>query len=235
MFLFQIDPLYYLLMAPGLLLAIWAQARVSTAYARASRIPARTGLTGAEAAAEILRAEGVHGVSIEPVAGQLSDHYDPQSKVLRLSPDVYAGRSLAALGIAAHEAGHAAQDAQHDMGLVVRNVLVPAAALASGPAWVVFFAGLVLTSTKLLIAGMVLFSAAVLFQLVNLPVEYDASRRARRALAATGLVASEEEVPVRDVLSAAALTYVAATLSSVLTLLYFVLRSGLLGAGRRDD
>lgn len=235
MFLFQIDPLYYLLMAPGLLLALWAQARVSRAYSRGSRVPARSGLTGAQAAAEILQAEGVHGVAIEPVGGQLSDHYDPRSKVLRLSPGVYAGRSLAALGIAAHEAGHAAQDAQHDAGLVVRNLLVPAAALSSGPAWIIFFAGLILGSSKLLIAGMVLFSGAVLFQLVNLPVEYDASRRARKALAATGLVAPDEEGTVRDVLSAAALTYVAATLSSILTLLYFVIRSGLLGGGQRDE
>jgi Zn-dependent membrane protease YugP len=228
------DPLYYLLLAPGLLLAAWAQSRVSSAYGRASRIPSRSGITGAQAAAEIMRAEGVDGVAIEPVAGVMTDHYDPRAKVLRLSPDVYSGRSLAALGIAAHEAGHAAQDAQRDVGLVVRNLLVPAAGLGSNMAWIVFFAGILLNWDKLLIAGMALFSAVVLFQLVNLPVEFDASRRARQALAMTGLVSSEEDQTVGKVLNAAALTYVAATLTSLLTLLYFLIRSGLLG-GRRDD
>jgi Zn-dependent membrane protease YugP len=227
------DPLYYLLLIPGMLLAAWAQFRVSSAYGAASRIPARSGITGAQAAAEIMRAEGVQGVAIEPVGGVMSDHYDPRAKVLRLSPGVYGGRSLAALGIAAHEAGHAAQDAQHDVGLVVRNLLVPAAGIGSSMAWIVFFAGMFLHMAQLMIVGMGLFSAVVLFQLVNLPVEFDASRRARHALAMTGLVSPDEDREVGAVLNAAAWTYVAATLTSVLTLLYFVLRSGLLG--HRDD
>jgi Zn-dependent membrane protease YugP len=234
MFFLGFDPLYYLLLAPGLLLAAWAQAKVASAYGRASRIPARSGITGAQAAAEIMRAEGVHGVAIQPVSGVMTDHYDPRAKVLRLSPDVYSGRSLAALGIAAHEAGHAAQDAQHDVGLVVRNLLVPAAGIGSSMAWIVFFAGLFLHWANLVIIGMALFSAVVIFQLVNLPVEFGASRRARQALAMTGLVSPEEDQTVGQVLNAAALTYVAATLTSVLTLLYFLLRSGMLG-GRRDD
>ncbi len=181
-----------------------------------------------------MRAEGVHDVRIEPVAGMLSDHYDPSHKVLRLSEKVYGNRSLAALGVAAHEAGHAIQDANHYSPLVVRNLLVPAASLGSNAAWIVFVAGLMLGFAKLMIVGMALFSAVVIFQLVNLPVEYDASRRARHALQMTGLVSPQEDQTVGRVLNAAALTYVAATLTSVLTLLYFVIRSGLLG-GSRDD
>lgn len=229
------DPLYFLILAPGMLLAMWAQYRVSSAYQRGSQIPASSGITGAQAAAEILRTEGVSGVRIEPVGGMLSDHYDPRSKVLRLSHDVYQGRSLAALGIAAHEAGHAIQDAHSYSPLVVRNLLVPAAGIGSNLAWIVFVAGLFLQMTGLIVVGMALFSAVVLFQLVNLPVEFDASRRARIALEMTGLVSGDEDRQVGKVLNAAAMTYVAATLTSVLTLVYFLLKSGLLGGSRRDD
>ncbi len=181
-----------------------------------------------------MRAGDVGHVSIEPVSGHLTDHYDPSHKVLRLSESVYSGRSLAALGVAAHEAGHALQDARHYSPLVVRNLLVPVAGFGSSAAWIVFFAGMVLHWGHLMIIGMGLFSAVVLFQLVNLPVEFDASRRARRELLASGLITSQEEPTVKKVLDAAALTYVAGTLTSILTLLYFVIRSGVLG-GHRDE
>ena len=228
------DPLYFLILAPGILLAMWAQFKVSSAYSRGSQIPASTGITGAQAAHQILSAAGIHDVAIEPVAGQLTDHYDPGSHVLRLSEGVYGGRTVAALGIAAHEAGHAVQHAARYSPLVVRNFLVPAAGLGSSAAWIIFMAGLLLHMTGLALIGMALFSLVVLFQVVNLPVEFDASRRARRLLLATGLVSPGEDREVASVLNAAALTYVAATLTSILTLLYYVIRSGILG-GRRSD
>ena len=179
-----------------------------------------------------MRDAGVQGVEIEPAQGFLSDHYVPGQKLLRLSPDVYAGRSLAAVGVAAHESGHAIQDAQRYPLLVMRNFLVPVASFGSNIAWVILLAGFVFSLMPLVYAGILVFSTTVLFQLVNLPVEFDASRRARAALLEAGLVSHQEDAEIKKVLDAAALTYVAATLTSVLTLLYFLFRSGLLG-GRR--
>jgi Zn-dependent membrane protease YugP len=234
---FYFDPMYFLFLAPAMLLALWAQWRVRSAYAEASRIPAASGLNGAQAAYEVMRAGHVPDVEIEPVAGEMTDHYDPRNKVLRLSEGVYQSRSLAALGIAAHEAGHAIQDAHHYAPLRIRNGLVPFASFG-GLAWLIIFAGFVLAQINhalgndLVLLGIGAFSLVVVFQLVNLPVEFDASRRARAALIDGGLVTHEEAFEVKKVLDAAALTYVAATLSSVMTLLYFLFRSGLLG-GRR--
>lgn len=229
------DPVYFLFVLPGMLLAMWAQVKVSSAYAAGSRLAAASGLTGAEAAAEVLRAAGVFGVRIEPIAGQLTDHYDPRAKVLRLSEGVYGSRSLAALGIAAHEAGHAIQDASGDKALVVRNMIVPAANFGSSIFFVVILAGLLLHMMQLILLGIILFSLNVVFQLVNLPVEYDASRRARQALLSAGLVSPAEDETVKRVLGAAAWTYVAATITSILTLFYYLFRFGLLGGrGSRD-
>jgi Zn-dependent membrane protease YugP len=196
------------------------------------------GYSGAEAAQAVLQTARVPGVRIEPVQGFLSDHYVPGQRILRLSPEVYAGRSLAALGIAAHESGHAIQDATRYPLLVVRNGLVPLAGIGSNLSWIIIMAGFFLASVnamlgnRLVLLGIVAFSLTVVFQLVNLPVEFDASRRARLALVQGRLVTEEEDRMVKKVLDAAALTYVAATLSSILTLLYFLFRSGLLG-GRR--
>jgi Zn-dependent membrane protease YugP len=236
--LFYFDPVYFLFLAPAMLLALWAQWRVRSAYAEASRIPAASGLNGAQAAHEVMRAGNVPDVAIEPVAGQMTDHYDPRGKVLRLSEGVYQSRSLAALGIAAHEAGHAIQDARHYAPLRIRNGLVPFASFGGGLAWIIIFAGFVVAQinhalgNSLVLLGIGAFSLVVLFQLVNLPVEYDASRRAQIALIDGGLVTHDEAVEVKKVLNAAALTYVAATLSAAMTLLYFLFRSGLVG-GRR--
>jgi Zn-dependent membrane protease YugP len=235
------DPVYLLFLAPGILLAMWAQWRVQSAYATASEIPARSGYSGAEAADALLRSAGVVGVEIEPTSGMLSDHYVPKQKILRLSGPVYSGRSLAALGIAAHESGHAMQEASHYSLLGLRNFLVPAAGIGSQFSWIVLMIGFGLASMTtwheaahfFINLGIFLFSGVVLFQLVNLPVEFDASRRARTALLAAGLVTPDEDVYVKRVLNAAALTYVAATLTSVLTLLYFLYRAGLLGGRRR--
>ncbi|MCS7021349.1 MAG: zinc metallopeptidase [Gemmataceae bacterium] len=219
------DPLYFLFLLPGILLAAWAQMRVMSAYHEASRIPASSGLSGAEAAAVLLQSAGLNQVRIEGTPGLLSDHYSPTEKTLRLSPEVFEGRSLAALGIAAHEAGHAFQDAQGYAPLVVRNFLVPLASFGSSAAWIIIVLGFVLHLAGLIYIGIAAFSLTVLFQLVNLPVEFDASRRARQQLLATGLIHPSEEAVVARVLNAAALTYVAATLTAILTLLYFLVRA----------
>jgi Zn-dependent membrane protease YugP len=229
---FYFDWMYFVFLAPGILLALWAQYRVKSAYAEASRIPSESGYSGAQAADAVMHQAGVEGVHIEPVDGFLSDHYVPGQKILRLSPDVYSGRSLAALGIAAHESGHAIQDARRYPLLVVRNLLVPLAGFGSNVSWFLIFGGFVLGWLGLIKIGILAFSLVVLFQLINLPVEFDASRRARIALVEGGLVTQEEDAHVAKVLNAAALTYVAGTLTSVLTLLYYLFRSGLLG-GRR--
>jgi uncharacterized protein len=198
------DPLYFVFLAPGILLALWAQWRVKSAYAHASRIPARSGYSGAETAALLMRSGGIDNVPVEPVEGFLSDHYSPTEKALRLSPDVYQGRSLAALGIAAHEAGHAFQDAQRYPLLVIRNGLVPLASLGGTLSMIILLAGFVLSLTPLVYLGIAAFGLTVAFQLVNLPVEFDASARARRQLVDAGLIAPDEEAEVARVLNAAA-------------------------------
>ena len=229
------DPLYFLILAPGILLAMWAQYRVQSAFGRAKQIPAQSGYTGAQAAAALLRSAGVGGVEIQPVEGFLSDHYVPGQRVLRLSPEVYGGRSLAALGVAAHECGHAMQEFTRYPALALRNGLVPLASVGSNLSWIIIMAGFLLHLAGLLYVGIAFFAVTVVFQLVNLPVEFDASRRARLALVDSGLVTPEEDVTVGKVLNAAALTYVAATITAVLTLLYFLIRSGVLGGGRSND
>jgi Zn-dependent membrane protease YugP len=220
------DPMYFVFLAPGILLALWAQWRVHSAYEAASRIRSRANVTGAEAADQMLAAAGVEGVRIEPVEGFLSDHYVPGQGVLRLSPGVFQSRSLAALGIACHEAGHAIQDARRYPLLVARNALVPLAAVGGNLSWIIILAGFVLGWFGLILTGIAVFSLTVFFQLVNLPVEFDASRRARVALVDSGTITADEAPVVARVLNAAAWTYVAATVSSILVLLYYLFRAG---------
>lgn len=235
------DPLYFLILAPAMLLGAWASMRVRSTYARASQVPASSGVTGAEAAQMILQAHDIRNVGVEESrGGQLSDHYDPRHKVLRLSPDVYHGRSVASLGIAAHEAGHAVQDAVHYGPLKIRNGIVPLAGIGSNFSWLLLIAGLVMGGARtdlgswLVWAGIGLFGTVVIFQLINLPVEFDASRRAKDLLQKAHLVAPGGEAgAMSKVLNAAALTYVAATLTAILTLVYFLIRSGVL-QGRRE-
>jgi Zn-dependent membrane protease YugP len=226
---------YFLFALPGIILSLWAQARISAAYAACSRIPTLSGLSGAEAAALVMKAGGVSGVAIEPVAGELSDHYDPSRKILRLSHQVYAGRSLAAVGVAAHEAGHAIQDAVHYPGLVVRNLIVPLASTGSSVFWVPVAAGLMFGLIRLILLGIVLFSITIVFQLVNLPVEFNASRRGRKILCETGIISANEDQMVSKVLNATALTYVAATLTSAFQLLYFLARFAIFRGRRRRE
>lgn len=218
------DPLYLLMIAPALLLSLWAQFRVKRNFARYQQVPSSSGLSGAQVAQRILRGNGIHDVTVEEVQGFLSDHYDPAHRVLRLSPPVYRGLSVAAAGIAAHEAGHALQHAQAYAPLRLRSALVPAASLGSNLSWILIMAGLLIQWTTLAWVGIALFSAAVLFSLVTLPVEFDASRRAKAVLPALGLVSPADQGGVSAVLNAAAMTYVAAAATAILQLLYFVLR-----------
>jgi uncharacterized protein len=229
---------YLLWIAPALLLAFWAQMRVRSTYAQASQVPAR--LSGAAAARHILDAGGLQHVNIEPIAGELTDHYDPRDKVLRLSQGVYGSKSAAAVGIAAHEAGHALQDAKQYAPLVIRNLAVPAASIGSSLGMLLIFAGFgLMTATSavalgksVFLLGVIGFGCVAAFQLINLPVEFDASNRAKALLVQYGIVGQQEMVPVNGVLNAAAWTYVAATLHSVLTVLYYA--TMFLG-GSRDE
>lgn len=216
------DPRYFLMMIPAFLLALLAQFLVKAAYSQASQIVAS--MSGFAAARRILDSAGLQNVSIEEVPGHLTDHYDSGDKVLRLSSDVYHGRSMAAVGIAAHEAGHALQDAWHYAPLVVRNLAVPAANFGSGLGLMVMFIGFLMHAASLVLLGILMFSAMVFFQLVNLPVEFNASSRAKAQLMTLGIVDPSEMRYVNRVLNAAALTYVAATLQAVLQLLYYFLR-----------
>lgn len=220
---------YLLFIAPALILGLWAQMRVKATYAQARRIAAP--LSGAAAARHILDSAGLHNVAIEQVPGHLSDHYDPRHKVLRLSPEVYGSRSLAAVGIAAHEAGHALQDARQYMPLVLRNAAVPAASFGSGASFLLLILGMIFQFAPLVFLGIGLFGCVVFFQLVNLPVEFNASTQAKQQLVALGIVNSQELVYVDKVLSAAAWTYVAATLQALMTLLYYVM---IFTGGSRD-
>lgn len=224
-----IDPLYIIMIIPALLLSVYAQIKVKSTYGKFSKVPSSRGLSGAQAARMILEAQGIRDVKIEMGKGFLSDHYDPRGKVLRLSQDVYGGYSLASVGVAAHEAGHAIQHAQGYMPLKLRSAIVPVASVGSKLAWPLLIIGFIFMSKSLISAGIVFFSAAVLFQLVTLPVEFDASIRALRALPATGVLVDSEVQGARKVLSAAAMTYVAAAAAAVLQLLYFLLRAGFLG------
>jgi len=223
------SPLFWILVGPAFLLGLLAQIWVKSAYAKAQRLAAP--LSGAAAARHILNGAGLQNVDIEQVPGRLSDHYDPRHKVLRLSPEVYQSRSLAAVGIAAHEAGHAIQDARAYAPLVIRNLAVPAAGFGSGAGiWMLFF-GLILQAPLLVWLGIGLFVCFVFFQVVNLPVEFNASSRAKAELVQLGIVNQQELVHVNKVLSAAAMTYVAATLQAILTLLYYIM---LATSGSRD-
>lgn len=228
------DPLYLIMVAPAFILSLIASFLVKSNFNKYSRIPTRTGMTGADAAAAVMRAGGVTDVKIQRIQGFLSDHYDPQAKVLRLSPGVYDGNSVAAVGIGAHEAGHAIQHKNKYGMLMLRTSLVPMASVGSSLSWIVLFAGLLLHMTNLIYVGVFLFGAVVLFQLITLPVEFDASARAKRLLWEHGIISqASERQGVAAILNSAALTYVAAAFSAIMTLIYYLLRAGVLGGS--DD
>ncbi len=231
---FYLDMQYMLwVLVPTLGLSLFVQLYLKSTYARYTRVGNRRGVTGAEAARQILDRSGIHDVRVEEVSGFLSDHYDPTHKVLRLSPENYRGASLAAVGVAAHEAGHAVQHARRYAPLALRNAAVPAASIGSSFGYIVCIIGLMVGSLSIGWAGVLLLGAVALFQIINLPVEFDASRRALQLLPETGILSREEVGGARKVLVAAALTYVAATIAAVWTMLYFAMRLGLLGG--RDE
>lgn len=221
----------YLLVLIGVVICLIASAKMNTTFNRYSRVRSASGMTGRDAAQRILQSAGIYDVRVEHVAGNLSDHYDPRSKVLRLSDATYNSTSVAAIGVAAHECGHAMQHAHGYAPLKLRSVLVPVANFGSNIAWPLILVGLLLGGSSLLNLGIIAFSMAVLFQLVTLPVEFNASRRAVQVLGSTGILYGDELQATRKVLSAAALTYVASAASSILQLLRLVLLFG----GRRDD
>lgn len=221
--------IYYtsmLLLIPGVLLIIYAQIKVKTTFKKYSRTAAASGVTGAQASRTLLDQAGLTDVAVEEVPGELTDHYDPRGRVLRLSEGVARSNSLAALGVAAHETGHAIQHANRYVPMQIRSAVVPAAQFGSSLGPIIFFVGLIMSSFRPLMGiGIVLFTAAVIFQIVTLPVEFDASSRAMKLLQANGIVAPAEAGGARKVLSAAALTYLAAALMSILTLVRMVLIS----------
>jgi hypothetical protein len=227
------DPMYFVFLAPALLLSVWASFKTKSAFKKYSRVPTATGQTGAEAAARLLASAGLSDVRILRSRGMLTDHYNPANRTLNLSEGVYDSRSVAAVGVAAHEAGHAIQHAEHYKPLWLRSLLVPTVGIGSNLGFYVMVIGLFLQSANMVLFGAVLFSLVLLFQVVTLPVEFDASRRAKVLLVEHGIVTGPERTGVDRVLNAAALTYIAAAVSTLLTLLYFLFRAGLLGG--RDD
>lgn len=230
--MFYFDPMYLVFAAPGLILALLASFYTKSTFAKYSKIGTSSGMSGAMAAKRMLQISGIYDVKIEEVAGFMSDHYDPTTKTLRLSPDVFKGKSLSSVGVACHEAGHAIQHAKGYAPLKLRTVMVPMTNICSTMSYFIIFLGFVM-SKELILIGAILFSVAVIFSIVTLPVEWDASARAKAMLVNAGIVTPNEAKMSGEVLNAAFLTYVAAAVSAVLTLLYYLLRSGVFGG--RDE
>lgn len=223
------DPLYMAILAPAMLLSAWAAWATRSRFSKWGEVGTQRGMTGADTARWILDRNGLSDVAVEPSQGFLSDHYDPGARVVRLSPEVHQGRSISAVAVAAHETGHALQHQQSYAPLALRNAAVPLASFGSNFSFILILGGMLLGSLGLAKVGVVLFGSVVVFQLLTLPVEFDASRRAKEILLRSGLIVGDESRGVSKVLSAAAMTYVAAALTAILTLLYFLLRLGLLG------
>ncbi len=228
---YYFDPTYLLIII-GVVLSLLASARLRSTYAKYSRVRSRTGMTGAQAAERLLHAEGIYDVRIEHISGNLTDHYSPNEKVLRLSDGVYNSTSVAAIGVAAHECGHAVQHKENYVPLKIRGSMVPAVNIGAQLSWPLILIGIIFGSAGFLVQlGIILFSLTVLFQLVTLPVEFNASSRALAALQRHNILYAEEAKSTRKVLKAAALTYVAAAAASILQLLRLLLLFG----GRRND
>lgn len=231
------DPTYFILLAPAFALSLWASWRVKSAFKKYSKVRAASGLTGAQAAERLLASAGIQDVKIVPTKGTLSDHYNPTTKTLALSEPVYGSASVAAVGVACHEAGHAIQHARDYKPMWVRSLLVPTANIGSKLGYFVMFGGLMLMymsgnpafGQKIVLLGAVLFSAVLLFQIVTLPVEFDATARAKKLAFEQGILLEQERPGMNRVLNAAALTYVAAVVSTMMTLVYYLMRAGLLG------
>ncbi len=232
---FYYDAIYWILLIPVLILSVYAKIKVSSSFSRYSRERSRRGITGAQAAYEVLRANGVRDVAIRPCRGKLTDHYDPRDNTIYLSEPVYNAATVAAVGVAAHEAGHAVQYAVGYGPVKVRSAIIPVTQFGSQFAFVALMLGIALYLQPLFLVGIVLFGLTTLFQLVTLPVEFDASARALGTIDGAGLLDEEERRGARKVLTAAALTYVAALLMSLLQLLrYLLIFAGRDGGRRRD-
>ncbi len=221
----------YLLMLPGLILGLYAQSKVKRNYEKYSRVFARLGIPASEMVQRLLRSNGITDVGVMRVGGDLTDHYDPRNNTLSLSDGVYDSASIAAYGIAAHEAGHAMQKAQNDGFLALRSAVVPVVNIGSALSWPLFLIGLIFSYDKLCVAGIILFSAVLLFALITLPVEFGASRRAKEMLLSGGFLSQDEMTGVSAVLDAAALTYVASFVTALLQMLRLVM---ILNSRRRD-
>ena len=228
---FYFDYYYLLLVVPALLITVWAQYKVKSTFARYSRVLSSRGISGSRAAEDILRGAGLYDIRVEPVAGSLTDHYDPRAGVIRLSQDVYGSTSVASIGVAAHEAGHALQHAEHYAPLKLRSAIIPLTNLGSTLSIPLVLIGYFMGAQPLVTAGIVLFSLVVVFQLITLPVEFNASRRAIAIIGQQAMLSSEELQGAKKVLTAAALTYVASLLVSLANLLRLVLLFG----RRRND
>ena len=226
------DPLYFVFMLPAMAFVMFAQHRVKSTFTKYSQVQSQSRITGAQAASEILRANGIFDVTVEHVPGQLSDHYDPRSKTLRLSDVVYGSTSVAAIGVAAHEVGHAIQHAKGYAPLQLRSAIVPVASLGSNLGPIMLIAGILLQLTQLAWVGVAFFAAGTFFALVTLPVEFNASARAMQQVSTLGIFDRTEYDQGRKVLNAAALTYVAGFAAAFLQLLYYIM---LLTGMRRSD
>jgi Zn-dependent membrane protease YugP len=230
--MFFFDPTYFIFMIPALIIMALASWYVRSSYNKWSQVRASSGLTGAQAAQRLISTGNLYGVQVAGTQGQLSDHYDPRNKTLFLSQGVYASPSVAAVAIAAHELGHALQDAEEYFPMQIRSFLVPVVNIGSNLGWILIMIGLILNATNIAWLGVLVFSGGALFALATLPVEFNASARAKELLYATGIIQTEEERRgVNQVLNAAAMTYVAGLITAVLQLLYFVF---LVGGCRRD-
>jgi Zn-dependent membrane protease YugP len=217
------DPLYFVFLVPGILLTMWAQSRIKGTYRRYAQVQSTLGLTGAQVAQTILNKKGIRDVRVEPVAGELTDHYDPRAKAVRLSQGIYNSGSLAAAAVAAHECGHVMQDYQDYKFMNIRAALVPAVNLGSRLGPILIIAGIALSFFQLAWVGVFFFAAVLLFHLVTLPVEFDASNRALKLIDELGILQGEENKGARAVLNAAALTYVATAFTALLNLLYYII------------
>ncbi len=223
---YYMDFSYLLFMLPAIIIALWAQIKVKTTYAKYAQVFSTHGLTGESAARAILDANGLQSVEVRPVAGELTDNYDPRNDVINLSQSTYANTSVAAIGVAAHEAGHALQYAESYAPIKIRSALVPVCNFGATLSWPMLLIGYFMQFYPLVIAGIILFSLTVLFQLVTLPVEFNASSRAMEVLCGSGMLVGDEQVGARKVLSAAAMTYVAALLTSIMSLLRLLMVFG---------
>ena len=226
------DPMYFVFLAPALLFSLWASLKTKSAFDKYSKVRTMNGLTGAQAAKAMLDGAGITGVEIKRVPGRLSDHYNPVNRTLALSEPVFGTPSIAAVGVACHEAGHAIQHAKAYKPMWIRSILVKPASLGSMLGFYGMMIGLFISSMQLFMVGVILFCGLLAFQLVTLPVEFDASKRAKKLAVEYGIVSAQERQGMDKVLNAAALTYVAAAAASILQLLYFLMRAGLLGGSR---